>query len=141
MKNKKRTVSAIAAALTFVILLVSCGSSAGSENKTHNVESIIKAYDANQYTVQRYDENMIADISSKLALKSGIKSITHIIKVKTSENDENEWTYVYEFTSSEDSADFEENRVEYCKTIDNGACVRFGNIVVYGNSDVISKLE
>ena len=136
MKNKNRTVSVIAAVLTFVILLVSCGSSAGSGNKTHDVESIIKAYDANQYTVQRYDESMIADISSKLALKSGIKSITHIIKVKTSE-----WTYVYEFTSSEDSADFEENRVEYCKTIDNGACVRFGNIVVYGNSDVIRSLD
>lgn len=124
--------------LTFVVLsLFSCGDKK-SENVT--VDDIVNSFDEKVYLPQVYNDEQIASIYGKLSLSGEILSVIHIVNKSTTPPNL-EWTYIYEFSSQEDAVWFEENRKEYVSTQENGQCLRFDKIVVFGNSPVIADLS
>lgn len=124
--------------------LVACGSgdapSEVSVKKVITVDDVVNCYDSNVYYIQAYENELIEEVKSKLVLEGDILDVIHIVNNQTAPPDL-EWTYVYRFSSETDAAWFFENRSEFVKTVNNGRCVRFGNIVVYGSSSVIDSLK
>ena len=100
------------------------------------VDSILEAFDKDDgYDIRHYDRVMIAEIQGKLILDGEITKVVHIVKSNS------EWIYVYELSNETDAIWLEENRTAFVESVVNGSCVRFGNIVVFGNSDVIKNLS
>ena len=115
--------------------LVSCG----KEEKV-SVLDVVTSFDEELYYADVYDALEITEIKRKLTLEGDILEIVHIMKKKTAPPTL-VWTYVYEFELEADAVAFAENRAVFMDSTDNGKCVRLGNIVVYGNSDVIGEFE
>ena len=81
---------------------------------------------------------MIADTRAKLDLNGDISAIVHVTR---SYEGGLLWAYVYELTDENDAIAFEENRRAFVEsTEENGTCLRFGHIVVYGNSPHIASI-
>ena len=107
-------------------------------NADITVENIIKFFAYCGYNTQNYNEEMIAEIRAKLNLNGEISSVVHILR---SYEDGLLWAYVYELTDENDAIAFEENRRAFVEsTEENGTCLRFGHIVVYGNSPHIASI-
>ena len=123
------------AALAVVLALVSCE---GAEKLS--VDDVVACFDSETYYVNSYDETQITEINGKLALEGELLQVVHVIKNDTAPPTL-VWTYIYEFSLEKDAVAFAENRAVFVKSIDNGRCVRLGNIVVYGNSEVVAELE
>ena len=104
------------------------------------VSDVVSQFDENIYIVQEYDDIQVSEISSKLELEGEILAIVHIINKNTA-SPNLEWTYVYEFESENDAKWFEENRQVFVSSLHNGISFKSGNVVVYGNSDVIYDLS
>ena len=123
------------AAFAVVMALVACG---GAERLS--VNDVVSRFDTETYYVNSYDETQITEINGKLALEGELLQVVHVIKNDTAPPTL-VWTYVYEFSLEGDAVAFAENRAVFVKSIYNGRCVRLGNIVVYGNSEVVAELE
>ena len=122
--------------LSVLLLLVGCS----KDDKTSvTVESILEVFDSPDYYTQEYESDMISEIQNRLTPENDINRIIHIVDQNTAPPNL-EWVYVYEFVGEKDAIDFEENRTQYVKTVENGKCVRFGNIVVFGNSELIDTV-
>ena len=81
---------------------------------------------------------MIADTRAKLDLNGDISAIVHVTR---SYEGGLIWAYVYELTDENDAIAFEENRRAFVEsTEENGTCLRFDRIVVYGNSPHIASI-
>lgn len=103
---------------------------------TVTVDLIVAVFEARGYSV--FDESdHIEEISSKLTLEGDIISVKHIMREKDGVN---YWAYVYEMELESDAESLYENRAEFVSELEGGACRRFGNIVVYGNTQAINEL-
>ena len=123
----------------------------GGGNETPNtsdvtVESITKLF-YNDYSVQGYTPEQMEVILQNLEkagiiLKGEIKTVIHITKYGSVPGlCDWSWAYVYEFTDETDAVAFEENRRAFVNaTEENGQCVRYGKIVVFGSAPNISLI-
>ena len=75
-----------------------------------------------------------------MALSGDIISIVHIINQGAS-TPNGDFAYIYEFSNEKDATWFEENRRAYVSSLEEGRCVRFGSIVIFGTSSVIDTLS
>lgn len=123
--------------LTVLLLLVGCSK---ADKASVTVESILEVFDSTSYYTQDYSRDVIDEIQNRLTLENDINRIIHIVDQNTAPPNL-EWVYVYEFVGEKDAVDFEENRTQYVKTVENGKCVRYGKIVVYGNSELINSIS
>ena len=115
---------------------------APTEKKALTVNQVLKFFDNDVYSKQTYTKDQIATIKEKLTLEGDILKVVHLVdKNTTSEN--LIWAYVYEFSLEDDAKVYEEDRSAFvaAKYGDEGYCVRFGKIVVFGNSSVIPTIE
>ena len=103
------------------------------------VEDVMAYFDTQIYYFEKYDSQMIASIRDKLTLEGDLTSVIYIINSQTTSPDL-EWVYVYELTHEYDAIEMEENRRAFVSSLENGVCVRHGNIVVFGNSPVIETV-
>ncbi|MBQ4116566.1 MAG: hypothetical protein IJD37_04240 [Clostridia bacterium] len=125
--------------LLLILVLIFAVGCTKNDNTLVTVDTVIEVFDLPSYIIQDYSKEQISDIKNKLTLEDDIKKIIHIVNQNTASPDL-EWIYVYEFISENDAVSFKENRTQYSETIENGKCVRFGKIVVYGNSDLIDTI-
>lgn len=125
--------------LLLIVVLIFAVGCTKNDNTLVTVDTVIEVFDLPSYIIQDYSKEQISDIKNKLTLEDDIKKIIHIVNQNTASPDL-EWIYVYEFISENDAVSFKENRTQYSETIENGKCVRFGKIVVYGNSDLIDTI-
>ena len=102
---------------------------------------------ANDYNAQEYDSDMIAHLlpnieNAGIILNGDIATVIHMTAKNSAPEGENwSWAYVYEFTDESDAIAFEENRRAFIEvTEENGACIRCGNIVVFGSAPVIASI-
>lgn len=103
---------------------------------TVTVDLIVDVFEARGFYV--YDESdHIEEISSKLTLEGDILSVNHIMHEKDGTD---YWAYVYELELESDAESLYENRTEFVSELEGGVCRRFGNIVVYGNTEAINEL-
>lgn len=148
MKKLQQTAALLLLTGLLACALVSCGTpSAGpgssSEGTTENAEmtaeEVLACFDDETYSKQIYTAEMIATIGGKLVLEGEIQKIVHITD-KRSPSDNLIWAYLYEFSAEADAIAFEENRRKFVATVENGSCVRFGRIVVFGSSPIIPTI-
>jgi hypothetical protein len=110
------------------------------------IDSISELFEAD-YSAQEYTPDVIAQILPNLEnvgiiLNGDVTTIIHMCARNSAPGmDDWSWAYVYEFTDEADAIAFEENRRAFVEaTEENGACVRFGLIVVFGSASVISSI-
>jgi hypothetical protein len=107
------------------------------------VDGIMQLFDE-KYYAQEYTADMIAKVlpnleSNGIILNGEVTAIVHIVdKITDPASDEWTWAYVYEFTEETDAVAFETNRRAFVG--ETGACVRLGNIVVFGTAPVIFSI-
>ena len=106
------------------------------------VEEILSLFDTPPHYIQEYDKEMIEGIETNInqdLTHSG--EISRIIHIATQANEsERVWAYVYEFSVESDANSFEKNRSMFVSDLENGRCIRLGNIVIFGNSIIISTI-
>lgn len=112
-----------------------------------SVDSILKFFNED-YNAQEYTSDMISNILTNLenngiALKGNVTTLIHLTKKDSApELPDWSWAYVYEFTEETDAIAFEEDRRTFVKaTEENGVCVRYDLIVVFGSAPIISSME
>ncbi len=146
----KKSIFTILLVTLLSLALIACTSpkksDGGNGGKTVTVESIIELFDSDVYRAQRYDKEMISTIKQNIAnqgitLSGEIKAIVHVIdQITTSET--RDWAYIYEFSNEADAIAFAENRSEYVDAVlEDGLCLRFGLIVVFGSASEISLIQ
>ena len=108
--------------------------------QSFTVDTAIAAFDNETYYAQAYSEDLIDPIRQKMALSGDIISIVHIINQGAS-TPNGDFAYIYEFSNEKDATWFEENRSAYVSSLEEGRCVRFGSIVIFGTSSVIDTLS
>lgn len=108
--------------------------------QSFTVNDAIAAFDDETYYAQAYSEDLIDPIRQKMALSGDIISIVHIINQGAS-TPNGDFAYIYEFSNEKDATWFEENRSAYVSSLEEGRCVRFGSIVIFGTSSVIDTLS
>lgn len=102
------------------------------------VDEVVNVFEENgDYFIQRYTDDMIAQIAGSLQLEGEITAIVHIIR--SNGDGTSEWAYIYEMSNQSDADWLAENRALYVTTVENGVCIQSGKIVVFGNSDLISS--
>lgn len=102
-----------------------------------SVEGIVATIESKgTYGAVYYSGGVIASLTQDLNLEGDVLKFANTIEYTAN----SEWVQVIEFELEADAVAFEENRVTFVSEMENGACVRFGNIVVYGNSPVIVEL-
>lgn len=102
-----------------------------------SVEGIVAAIESKgTYGAIYYGGGVISSLTDGLNLEGGVLKFANTIEYTAN----SEWIQVIELEFETDAVAFEENRVTFVSEMENGACVRFGNIVVYGNSPVIAEL-
>ena len=112
-------------------------------------DDIIKALDYKEFYAQEYDADMIASVCENIAgsgleLNGDVTRIVHITDQSVPKDDPTSfgWAYVYEFSEESDAVAFEENRREFVNaTEEDGACIRYGRIVVFGTAQMLSFIE
>ena len=112
-------------------------------------DDIIKALDYKEFYAQEYDADMIASVCENIAgsgleLKGDVTRIVHITDQSVPKDDPTSfgWAYVYEFSEESDAVAFEEDRREFVNaTEEDGACIRYGRIVVFGTAQMLSFIE
>lgn len=112
-------------------------------------DDIIKALDYKEFYAQEYDADMIASVCENIAgsgleLNGDVTRIVHITDQSVPKDDPTSfgWAYVYEFSEESDAVAFEEDRREFVNaTEENGACIRYGRIVVFGTAQMLSFIE
>lgn len=112
-------------------------------------DDIIKALDYKEFYAQEYDADMIASVcenivGSGLELNGDVTRIVHITDQSVPKDDPTSfgWAYVYEFSEESDAVAFEEDRREFVNaTEEDGACIRYGRIVVFGTAQMLSFIE
>ena len=124
--------------LIFLFTLSSVFSLSACQSFT--VDTAIAAFDDETYYVQAYSEDLIDPIRQKMSLSGDIISIVHIINQGAS-TPNGDFAYIYEFSNEKDATWFEENRSAYVSSLEEGRCVRFGSIVIFGTSSVIDTLS
>ena len=112
--------------------------------QSFTVDTAIAAFEDDIYLKRNYGDDMISPIRESIEADAGreieIVAIIHVINQETSVPNL-EWTYIYEFSKKEDATWFEENRSAYVSSLEEGRCVRFGSIVIFGTSSVIDTLS
>lgn len=110
------------------------------------VESITELF-GEDYNAQEYTSEMIEHVlpnveTAGVVLQGDVTAIVHITKKSSApEMADWEWAYIYEFTNEADAVAFEENRRAFVNdTEENGQCVRYGFIVVFGSAPIISSI-
>lgn len=121
--------------IVMILALASC-----KKEAEVSVLDVVTSFDEELYYADVYGDLEITEIKRKLTLEGDILEIVHIMKKETAPPTL-VWTYVYEFELEADAVAFAENRAVFMDNTENGRCVRLGNIVVYGNSDVITQFE
>ena len=123
------------------------------ESDTPEVEikfdDIIKLLDYVEFYAQEYDADMIASVCENVAkigleLNGDVTRIVHVTDQSVPKDDPTSfgWAYVYEFSEEADAIAFEENRREFINaTEEDGACLRYGRIVVFGTAQMLSFIE
>lgn len=112
-------------------------------------DDIIKALDYKEFYAQEYDADMIASVCENIAgsgleLNGDVTRIVHITDQSVPKDDPASfgWAYIYEFSEETDAIAFEEDRREFVNsTEEDGACLRYGRIVVFGTAQMISFIE
>lgn len=112
-------------------------------------DDIIKALDYKEFYAQEYDADMIASVCENIAgsgleLNGDVTRIVHITDQSVPKDDPTSfgWAYVYEFSEKSDAVAFEEDRREFVNaTEEDGACIRYGRIVVFGTAQMLSFIE
>ena len=112
-------------------------------------DDIIKALDYKEFYAQEYDADMIASVCENIAgigleLNGDVIRIVHITDQSVPKDDPTSfgWAYVYEFSEESDAVAFEEDRREFVNaTEEDGACIRYGRIVVFGTAQMLSFIE
>lgn len=112
-------------------------------------DDIIKALDYKEFYAQEYDADMIASVCENIAgsgleLNGDVTRIVHITDQSVPKDDPTSfgWAYVYEFSEESDAVAFEEDRREFVNaTEEDGACIRYGRIVVFGTAQMLSFIE
>jgi len=114
--------------------------SCGDKSNDFTVDDIVAHFDESIYYAQDYNPEQIDEIKEKLILEGDICAIVHI--TDQSINESGNWAYIYELSDEADAISIEKDRSEYLKATDeNGTCVRFGKIVVFGNAPEISSIQ
>ena len=112
-------------------------------------DDIIKALDYKEFYAQEYDADMIVSVCENIAgsgleLNGDVTRIVHITDQSVPKDDPTSfgWAYVYEFSEESDAVAFEEDRREFVNaTEEDGACIRYGRIVVFGTAQMLSFIE
>lgn len=112
-------------------------------------DDIIKALDYKEFFAQEYDADMIASVKENifdvgLELSGDIIRIVHVIDQSVPKDDPSSfgWVYIYELSEESDAIALEENRREFVNaTEEDGACIRYGRIVVFGTAKMLSFIE
>ncbi len=112
-------------------------------------DDIIKALDYKEFYAQEYDADMIASVcenivGSGLELNGDVTRIVHVIDQSVPKDDPSSfgWVYIYELSEESDAIALEENRREFVNaTEEDGACIRYGRIVVFGTAQMLSFIE
>ena len=129
--------------ISLIFLVLSLSLSFTACQKQITLDDAVAVFEDDVYLKQNYGDDMITPIRENIEADSGremeIVAIIHIINQKTSVPNL-EWTYIYEFTEKEDADWFEENRNAYVAIQEGGRCVRFDNVVVFGNSPLIDTI-
>ncbi len=130
--------------------LIACASpkksDGGNGGKTVTVESIIELFDSDVYHAQHYEKEMISQVKQNIAnqgitVSGEIKAIVHITD-QSSTAETRTWAYIYEFSNEADAIAYYENRSQYVDlALEDGLCVRFGLIVVFGSASEISLIK
>ena len=112
-------------------------------------DDIIKALDYKEFYAQEYDADMIASVKENifdvgLELSGDIIRIVHVIDQSVPKDDPSSfgWVYIYELSEESDAIALEENRREFVNaTEEDGKCIRYGRIVVFGTAQMLSFIE
>ena len=135
----KRYLTVLSLLLT-ALLLFSCQ---GNTETPFTANDAVAVFEDDLYLKQNYGDNMISPVRESIEADAGreieIVAIIHVINQETSVPNL-EWTYIYEFSKKEDADWFEENRNAYVATQEGGRCIRFDNVVVFGNSPLIDTI-
>ena len=116
--------------------------------KAVTVDDVLAQFDQSTYYSQKYGAEMMeivrTDIAeNNIALTGDLVTVVHLIDNRSSAKEGNVvWAYVYEFAEEADAEVLEKDRRAFMEATDeNGACVRFGKIVVFGNAPVIATMD
>lgn len=112
-------------------------------------DDIIKALDYKEFYAQEYDADMIASVCENivgigLELNGDVTRIVHVIDQSVPKDDPSSfgWVYIYELSDESDAIALEENRREFVNAIvEDGVCLRYGRIVVFGTSQMTAFIE
>jgi len=163
--KKTKLFLVVIALLSCLFIIVSCGSDSPTTDETTatlntedttepsmtddvsnpiTMDDILSEFSDPSYFQQEYNHEMIDSIKENIgkhniALDGNILRVNHTVDQGKS-NDVLIFIYVYEFELVSDAILFENNRKDFMSTMENGCCVRFGTVVVFGNSDVIPTL-
>lgn len=112
-------------------------------------DDILKALDYKEFYAQEYDSDMIASVQENifdvgLELSGDITRIVHVTDQSVPQDDPSSfgWVYIYELSEESDAIALEENRRDFVNAIvEDGVCIRYGRIVVFGTAQMLSFIE
>ncbi len=108
-----------------------------TEPSLDSVKGIVATLESSSPLGARYfDERYTALTKNTYQISGEITDMAHLSHVGSG----SDWIYVYEFSLESDAIAFESARVDEVAGYENGGCIRFGNIVVYGDSSAIAEL-
>lgn len=115
---------------------------AAEEPDSASVEGIVKAIeDKTELCGGYYSPQTIAQTMEKIGQRNTLEGdILDLVHLTHHDGTVLRFVYIYEFESENDALLYEEDRTLFAQSIDDGVCVRKGNMVIYGNHSVISEI-
>lgn len=126
--------------LALLLMFATLLCSAACSNEPPTKEEILAHFDSDEYSKQVYTGAPLEDLLPNLDVGGEIRSVTHLINKKTAAPNL-EWVYLYEFSLESEAALAEAEKSKLAAKIENGKCLRFGRLVLYGNSPVLDELN
>ena len=126
----------LALLLTFSAILTVCA--CGEKEITK--KDVLALFDEDEYTVDVYENARLDEIYPNLGINGELRAVTHVIK-KGTKSPDLIWVYLYEFSLEAEAVSAETAKKTLAEKFENGKCLRFDKLVVYGNSPLLAKLE
>ena len=109
-----------------------------SEPSFDTVQGIVATVESKgNYGATYYSESLLEAVKESLALEGELLGFAQVSEI----SGKNEWFQIISLELDTDAVAIIDKMSSDIEEYENGGCVRFGNIVVYGNSPIIAELE
>lgn len=107
-----------------------------------SIEGIVRTIEyATELCGGYYSPQTIAQTQEKIGQKYALEGdIVNLVHLTHHDGTVLRFVYIYEFEKEEDAALYEEDRIQFIQSVEDGVCIRLANKVIYGNHSIISEI-